>query len=427
MWSDNQKRIVCRLAFLLLCALPTAVIVYRIMHPQTADQWEQRIQAQLGVRTHIDSVETPGPYETILRGLEFFDADRKILIATELRILFGEVNQIWIDHPVRLDSNGLQYLVDQVNQQLIRSHTVQPRWVVMVDSAVVESNIVMDDHFGTPKRRELMLENLAIDMESSANNTTARMDFHLVDPTVPVPTGNPNIVSCSIQRERVPAVPGTAAGSAPQWVTLNTGTDALPCWLVSEWLPEIVQNLGTEVTFSGGVEVDTNAPDLQGQAAGQFSQVDLQLVTDSMLAANDLARWGTIELNRFQFSGDDVQHVAFLTTPGSGTPPVRIEKTLEVSETFDIGLDIRNAALQKYRQATGNTIRRRVTYPASETRIVSGLPIRIAEPETSRNHRQQQDPQVNGDRDQDVLHRRVLRRRVSMEPDTHRVYAFPRP
>ena len=146
-----------------------------------------------------------------------------------------------------------------------------------------------------------------------------------------------------------------------------------------------------------------------------------------MLAANDLARWGTIELNRFQFSGDDVQHIAFLTTPGSGTPPVRIEKTLEVSETFDIGLDIRNAALQKYRQATGNTIRRRVTYPASETRIVSGLPIRIAEPETSRNHRQQQDPQVNGDRDQDVLHRRVLRRRVSMEPDTHRVYPFPRP
>ena len=134
MWSDNQKRIVCRLAFLLLCALPTAAVVYRIMHPQTADQWEQRIQAQLGVRTHIDSVETPGPYETILRGLEFFDADRKILIATELRILFGEVNQIWIDHPVRLDSNGLQYLVDQVNQQLIRSHTVQPRWVVMVDS-----------------------------------------------------------------------------------------------------------------------------------------------------------------------------------------------------------------------------------------------------------------------------------------------------
>ena len=292
MWSDNQKRIVCRLAFLLLCALPTAVIVYRIMHPQTADQWEQRIQAQLGVRTHIDSVETPGPYETILRGLEFFDADRTILIATELRILFGEVNQIWIDHPVRLDSNGLQYLVDQVNQQLIRSHTVQPRWVVMVDSAVVESNIVMDDHFGTPKRRELMLKNLAIDMESSANNTTARMDFHLVDPTVPVPTGNPNIVSCSIQRERVPAVPGTAAGSAPQWVTLNTGTDALPCWLVSEWLPEIVQNLGTEVTFSGGVELDTNAPDLQGQAAGQFSQVDLQQVTDNMLAANDLARWG---------------------------------------------------------------------------------------------------------------------------------------
>ena len=425
MWSDNQKRIFCRLAFLLICAIPTALTVYWILHPQTADQWEQRIQAQLGVRTHIDSVETPGPRETILRGLEFFDADRKILIATELRILFGKINQIRIDHPVRVDSSGLQYIVDQINQQLIRSHTVQPRWIVTIDSAVVESNIVMDDHFGTPKRRELMLEKLVIDMESDASDTTARMDFQLVDPTAPVPAGNPNMVSCSIERERVPPVPGVSLPQ--QWVTLNTGTEALPCWLVSEWLPEIIQNLGTEVTFSGGAQIETSSPDLHGQAEGRLALVDLQQVTGNTLAADNSDRWGAIELKRFQFSGDDVQHLAFLTNPESGTPPIRIEKTLEVSETFDIGLDIRNAALQTYRQATENIIRRRVTYPASETRLESGLPISMAEPESSRNHRQQQNRQMTGDRDQDVLHRRVLRRRVSMQPDTHRVYSFPRP
>jgi hypothetical protein len=370
MWSDNQKRIFCRLAFLLLCAVPTGVTVYRILHPQTADQWEQRIQAQLGVRTHIDSVETPGPYETILRGVVFFDAEQKqkILIATELRIRFGEVNQIWIDHPVRLDSNGLQYILDQANQQLVRSHSVQPRWVVMVNSAVVESSVVMDDHFGTLQPRELGLKNLVIDIESNASDTIARTDFQLVDPNAAVPAGNPNVISCSIQRERVPTVPGV--NSPEQWVTLNTGSDALPCWLVSEWLPEIIQNLGTEVAFSGGIQIETGSPDLHGQAEGRFFKVDMQQVTGKQLANNDSTRWSSIELEQFKFAGKDVQHIAFLSTPGSRTPSVRIEKTLEVSETFDIGLDIRNAALQQYRQATENIIRRRVTYPASETRLV---------------------------------------------------------
>ncbi len=370
MWSDNQKRIFCRLAFLLLCAVPTGVTVYRILHPQTADQWEQRIQAQLGVRTHIDSVETPGPYETILRGVVFFDAEQKqkILIATELRIRFGEVNQIWIDHPVRLDSNGLQYILDQANQQLVRSHSVQPRWVVMVNSAVVESSVVMDDHFGTQLPRELNLKNLVIDIESNASDTIARTDFQLVDPNAPVPAGNPNVISCSIQRERVPTVPGVS--TPEQWVTLNTGSDALPCWLVSEWLPEIIQNLGTEVAFSGGIQIETGSPNLHGQAEGHFFKVDMQQVTGKQLANNDSTRWSSIELEQFKFAGEDVQHIAFLSTPGSRTPPVRIEKTLEVSETFDIGLDIRNAALQQYRQATENIIRRRVIYPARETRLV---------------------------------------------------------
>ena len=252
--------------------------------------------------------------------------------------------------------------MDQANQQLVRSHSVQPRWVVMVDSAVVNSSVVMDDHFGTQQPRELNLKNLVIDIESNASDTIARMDFHLVDPAAPVPAGNPNVISCSIQRERVPTVPGVS--TPEQWVTLNTGTDALPCWLVSEWVPEIIQNLGTEVAFSGGVQIETGSPDLHGQAEGRFFKIDMQQVTGTQLAANDPTRWSSIELDQFKFSGEDVQHVAFLSTPGSGTPPVRIEKTLEVSETFDIGLDIRNAALQKYRQATDNIIRRRVIYPA---------------------------------------------------------------
>ena len=366
MWSDNQKRIVCRLAFLLLCALPTGATVYRILHPQTADQWEQRLQSQLGVRTQIDSVETPGPYDTILRGLTFFDADNDpVLVATELRIQFGDVNQIWIDHPVRLTSDGFQHIVEQINQRVIRSHAVQPRWIVSVQSAVIESNLVMDDHFGSPKPRELQLEKLVIDLESGSDSTATRLDFQLVDPAAPNPVATPNVVSCFIERQRFPTVQGTA--SPQQRVILNTGNDALPCWLVNRWLPEIAENLGTKVTFSGGLEIDTGSPNLQGFAKGFFDNVDLEQVAgiSGTTEHTTSARWGTIDLESFEFGADDVQHLAFLSIPGEVTPPIPIEKTLEVKERFDIAKGIHNAALEKYRRSSENTIRRRVTYPAN--------------------------------------------------------------
>lgn len=370
MWSDNQKRIACRLAFLLLCALPTAATMYQILHPQTADQWEQRIQAQLGVRTHIDSIETPGPNETILRGLVFYDNDAErtpILNATELRIQFGEINQVWIDHPVWLKSDGFQHIVEQINQRVIRSHAVQPRWRVSIRSAVVESNIVTDDPFGSTTHRELWLQNAMIDMASDFDATVARLDFNLVDPAAPTPAGDPNAISCSLRREKAPTDAGVSLPE--QWINLNTGTDALPCWLASEWLPEIAENLGTEVTFSGGLEIDTGSSVLQGQAQGHFDNVDLEQVAGNRSNSGRSPLRGTIDLRSFRIEANDVEHIAFLSIPGEGTPAVRIEKTLEVNERFDIAKGIRNAALEKYRQASENTIRRRVTYPTIEPKF----------------------------------------------------------
>ncbi len=371
MWSDNQKRIVCRLAFLLLCALPTVATVYQILHPQTAEQWEQRIQSQLGVRTRIDSVETPGPNETILRGLKFFDAEgHPILEATELRVLFGEVNRVQIDHSIWLTSDGLQHIVGQINERVIRSHSVQPRWIVSIQSAVVKSDSVKDDHFGSLKPRELWLENALIDMDSSIAPetaqlaTTARLDFQLVNLAAPTPAGEPNVISCSLRREKIPSANGT--NLSEQWINLNTGTDALPCWLASQWLPEITEIMGTEVTFSGALKIDAGSPVLQGQAQGHFDNVDMEQVAWISSDTARTARWAMIDLQSFRFQADEVEHLAFLSVPGDGTPPVRIPTILEVKERFHLARGIHNAALEKYRQASENTIRRRVTYPPTE-------------------------------------------------------------
>jgi hypothetical protein len=367
MWSDNQKRILCRLAFLLVCALPTSVTVYKILHPQTADQWEQKIQAQLGVRTDIDSIETPSPYETILRGMKFYDDDAEgtpILTATELRIQFGEINQVVIDHPIRLDSDGFQHIVERVNQRVIQSHSVQPRWIISVRRAELVSSSVFDDHFGSDTPRELWLEHLLIDMESGSDATAARLDFQLVAQSAPTPAGTPNVVSCFVERQRIPTVPGN--GLPEQWLTLNTGNDALPCWLIDQWLPEIAAHLGTEVTFAGELKMGSGSRGPEAIAKGHFDRVDLQRIFGSSDTQVRPARWSTIDLQRFESFNGDVDHLAFLSIPGTDSPPVRIPKTLEVNERFDLVGGIRNAALEKYRQSSEHTILRRATYPTTE-------------------------------------------------------------
>ena len=53
--------------------------------------WEREIQANLGLTTRIDSVETPGPYTVILRGVEFLNVDGESILETvETRIEFGK-------------------------------------------------------------------------------------------------------------------------------------------------------------------------------------------------------------------------------------------------------------------------------------------------------------------------------------------------
>ena len=349
MLSDNQKRFACRLAFLVLCVLPTATTVYYILHPQTATDWQQQIQSQLGVLTQIDSVETPGPFETILRGVRFYDADSNLILdATEARVLFGDVNQVLLDHPVAMTSNGLHHITGQLNQHLVRSHRIAKPWQVFVRSAAVASNLVSDDHFGTQMARELRLANAVITIESSPGGTVAQAEFSLIETDSPTPAGEPNRIRCALRRGRT-----NSLEPASQLIELDTGDDALPCWLAHAWLPKLNETMGHEVAFTGRVQLDV-ASTFSGQAEGNFLAVDLEEVTQPGVSLP--ARWGSIELQQFMFQGNEVQHLAFLNMPGATR--TRIDMPLEAYQRINVAQALRNATLQSGEQRNTNKLLR---------------------------------------------------------------------
>ncbi len=129
--SDNWRRTICRCAFLILCVLPTLVSGYWIFHPQTAGQWEQAIRAELGIPTDIDSVETPGPNVTILRGFRLFDPETGELFATtQVRVIRGYPNRLVIDYPTTVSCEAIARLIAKSSEHLVGS---SHRWCALAD------------------------------------------------------------------------------------------------------------------------------------------------------------------------------------------------------------------------------------------------------------------------------------------------------
>ena len=293
--SDNQRRTFCQVLFLLVCILPTTVVGYWICHPQTASGWELTLRAKLGVETRIDSIETPGPYVTILRGLEFTDPVIGTLCkAVEARIEFGtESNIVSIPYRVQgLTNKGLASLVQTVNQKLIRSHGVDKPWQIRFgkDTIVSQTSSGLDSNLPTDVAylSQFPMSSVQLDIFPRVDGTQCTASFR-----VPSSDAPDKFVNCSLSRTQ----------EYDQLLTLNTNGVPLPCWLVADSMPNIAVTLGAESQFRGILELAPALGDSQVAVDGVFEKVDLE-ATLAIPATED--RYATIELDKCFF-----EHGAF--------------------------------------------------------------------------------------------------------------------
>lgn len=268
--SDNQRRALCRIVFVLACALPTSVVAYWIGHPQTSESWELAIKAQLGVTAQIDSIETPGPNVTILRGLKLTDPELGTLLETvEARIEFGKIkNFIGIRYKVQgLTNASLACLVKQLNQNLIRSHAAVKPWrleflkdsVIRQDSSMLVSNVEP-----TAGRNSLAIAGLTIDVVPSIDGTTAKAYFK---------------VPASDQPERTVVCEISKSDQQSQLIQLDTNQVSLPCWLVADaqqFLASVVSSLGQDSQFCGKLSYVPTPGQSELYVDGAFDRVDLK-------------------------------------------------------------------------------------------------------------------------------------------------------
>lgn len=343
MFSDNQRRFICRMLFLLACVAPTVVIGYYICHPQTVTFWQREIQAQLGIAATIDSIETPGPYVTILRGVKFSDSELgTILDAMEVKIEFGERNVVTVPQKIRLTNAGLIHLTKTLNEHLLRAHAADRPWqIFLLEQTIIQESIHAESLSGQFPQT-LVTENLQIAIDPLIDGTLTVMHFQL-------PNMKPDQwVSASLARSHA-----DSTRPSQQRLELNTNQQLLPCWLLGDLIPEI-SNLGPQCQFAGRINLYPQNGKPYGGFEGKFVGIDGSAISPGF-DPNNPAHFSA-EVRLCSLEGG-IKHLdASLIHPDGST--AQIQNTLAVVEQFDLRQSLRTAAQSNQFQHADSTLLR---------------------------------------------------------------------
>lgn len=281
--SDNQRRALCRLVFLLVCALPTAAVVYSIVHQPGPVQWERFIQAQLGIKVRIESVETPAPAHTILRGVRFPESALGIttqssdLVIEEIAIFSSsEGGKISIVHPVAIPTDALTRVVNRCSQHL--EHSNLGSFPLQIDF----SKISLTD--SESRTADLIMQPAGLVIERISGTPEQPESYIQVQLLTRLPAENPeNLFKLLFQK--------TARN---QYVKVETN-GAVPCRLFEHWQNDL--SWLARSRFRGNVEFWINSEhEVDGFVSGDLTGVAL----DKLAGAYGLPLRGNCNLSAIE-------------------------------------------------------------------------------------------------------------------------------
>lgn len=347
--SDNQRRVICRLVFMMTCFAPTALVVYWLLHPQTPAQWETLMQAQLGVATSVVSIETPGPRVTVLRGVEISDPEfGKILDAMEIRIEHGTSNYVTIPHSIQTTNAGLIQLVKSINDHFIRAHAAQRPWRIQFLDHVVIQDVVFSGQSPTDFPKSLIATDVEIDISPEVEGTTAELSFRIpeLDPE--------KMILCQLKRSHFDENQQSLLR-----LQLATNDVAVPCWLIADLVPEVAQ-LGPDCCFAGNLDLNPRSGNPYGWFAGKFSgirpEIDQPSPGDAFPATPSRQTPSYVaEVLQCSLDGGVKEFKAYLQHPDGTNSP--LNKSVAVVEQFDALQSLKAAVVARQNSRVESKLR----------------------------------------------------------------------
>ncbi len=262
--SDSQRRLWCRVIFVLVCIVPTIGIIYFGMHQPTTSNWEQAIQAHWGLVTQIDAVETPEPGRTVLRGVKLLDPEIQLESPIQQIEIYtwGTPKRLVVRQAVGIAGDSLAALIDRF----------QSRRTTMASAAEDEaagewriefSQITMYQGKLQSAAQPLVMQGLSLGWNQHQQGSTATMRFLL-------PESQPleQFVELTSEHQQ------DEEGRSLSW-NLNTHQCQLPTWLLGSIIPEL-KDAGRNCQFQGTMKLRQARNIENGEIQGHLTDVELQ-------------------------------------------------------------------------------------------------------------------------------------------------------
>lgn len=277
--GDNRRRVICRLVFLFLCALPTASVLYYLLHRPGPVEWQNQIFAQLGIRVEIASIETPSPHVTILRGVKIPqlvggdsndpELDRYELVLEEIQIdTSTDTNVVTILQPFEIPTDALTKVLERCTDQMEHADIGRRLWqfefgkisltdrqsdvadFVMAPATLLVGCIETPDEPGT---------------ESVCARLLTRSTYHHHNRRT---ENDGDVLKIQFQQK--------AEGDRIQ---ITTGTGFVPCRLFRYW-QKAIGSLGNRSVFQGTIDLlVTGDEQVWGTIDGKLAEVELDRVS----------------------------------------------------------------------------------------------------------------------------------------------------
>ena len=258
--SDNQRRLIARLAFIFLCLLPTGYVVYQLFHQPTASDWQELVQAKLGWNITIDHLETPVPGTAIFYGIRIQDAAGDIPAElNKVTLVTGKRHQLIIDHPVTMTPEALANLVVRSSDQFTQIGFESRAWQIIFNGGMT---VAADEDL---HENRIALRPAQIDVQKQGDTVHATMQMRIPSQEA---AANPNILTCTLKQNLL---------GKGKIIEIDTGPAGyLPTQFAGRWVKE-VQHLGDSSYFSGQIKVHVDQNQMVGgHVEGMVGHIDLQ-------------------------------------------------------------------------------------------------------------------------------------------------------
>ena len=304
---DSTRRRVSLTAFLLLCVLPTVIVLaWGIARrlPGHVRSEAERLSTHLGVKVTLTGLRHPRPGVVVYEGLDLADPETQ-----QLMLRCQELEAAWKE-PAEEEDRSQPVLVLRASEPVIEEAELNQLWKLLrrvltcrggwqeIDVRATAGGLTLGSG-----ENSATLTDLEGRIDTFSTGVQAEVAFRLAGVEMP------QAARIRITRNRQFQPPTTG-------FALHTGGAALPCPLLATALPNL-QALGPESCFRGYLWVNETPDGTEGELTGQFIDVDLEtLATDRV--EHSLSGTGQLTIQNARFHNRRLQQASGSLEAGPG-------------------------------------------------------------------------------------------------------------